>query len=90
MLGCKPTNTPMDYTTKIETIEGSAPIDRGRFQKLMGKLIYLSHTRPKIAFSINVVSQFMNNPIKEHMKVVYHILRYLKMTPRKGLYLKRT
>ena len=90
MLGCKPANTPMDYTTKIGTIEGSAPIDRGRFQRLVGKLIYLSHTRLKIAFSISVVSQFMNNPIKEHMKVVYHILRYLKMTPRKGLYLKRT
>ena len=90
MLGCKPANIPMDYTTKIGTIEGSAPIDRGRFQRLVGKLIYLSHTRLKIAFSISVVSQFMNNPIKEHMKVVYHILRYLKMTPGKGLYLKRT
>ena len=29
-------------------------------------LIYLSHTRPNIAFAINLVSQFMHNPTEEH------------------------
>ena len=80
MLGCKLVDTPMDYTTKLGTIRGSAPVDKGRYQRLMGKLIYLSHTRPDIAFSIDVINQFMNNPTEEHMKVLYHILRYLKMT----------
>ena len=37
-----------------------------------------------------MVSQFMNNPTKEHMNEVFRILRYLKMTPGKGLYFKRT
>ena len=32
-----------------------------------------------------MVSQFMNNPNEEHMEVVYRILRYLKVTPGKGL-----
>ena len=90
MTHCKPAETPMDHTTKLGTLEGSAPVDKGRYQRLVGKLIYLSHTRPDISFSVSVVSQFMNNPTEEHMNAVYRILRYLKMTPRKGLYFKKT
>lgn len=48
-------------------------------------MIYLSHTRPDIAYSVNEVSQFMHDPHLSHLEVVYHILRYLKSTPRKGL-----
>ncbi|RVW54511.1 Retrovirus-related Pol polyprotein from transposon TNT 1-94 [Vitis vinifera] len=90
MLGCKPAETPMDTTVKLEESDGSAPVDKGRYQRLVGKLIYLSHTRPDIGFSVSVVSQFMNNPTEKHMTVVIRILRYLKMTPGKGLFFQRT
>ncbi|RVW59858.1 Retrovirus-related Pol polyprotein from transposon RE1 [Vitis vinifera] len=90
MLGCKPAETPMDTTVKLEESDGSAPVDKGRYQRLVGKLIYLSHTRPDIGFSVSVVSQFMNNPTKKHMTAVIRILRYLKMTPGKGLFFQRT
>ena len=56
----------------------------------MGKLIYLSHTRLDIGFSVSIVSQFMNNPTEKHMTAVTRILRYLKMTPGKGLFFQRT
>ena len=52
MLGCKPTNTPMNYTTKL----GSALVDKGRYQRLVGKLISLTHTRPDIGFSAWLVN----------------------------------
>ena len=81
MLGCKPANIPMDYTTKIGTIKGSDLVDKRRYQRFVEKPIYLSRTRPNIAFSVSVVSQFMNNPIEEHMIIVFHILRYLKIAP---------
>lgn len=64
-------------------------MDKGRYQRLVGKLIYLSHTRSDIGFSISTVSQFKNNPTKEHLNAVYRILRYLKMTPGKGLFFKK-
>ncbi|RVW20625.1 Retrovirus-related Pol polyprotein from transposon TNT 1-94 [Vitis vinifera] len=84
MLGCKPAETPMDTTVKLEESDGSAPVDKGRYQRLVGKLIYLSRTRLDIGFSVSVVSQFMNNPTEKHMTAVIRILRYLKMTPGKG------
>ena len=61
----------------------------GRYQRLVGRLIYLSRTRPDIGFSVSFVSQFMNNPTDDHMEVVNRILRYLKMTPGKGLLYKK-
>ena len=56
MLGCKPVDTPMDLVKKIGQQKESTPIDTGRYQHLVGKLIYLSHTRPDIAFAVSVES----------------------------------
>ena len=89
MLGCKPSNTPMDPFNKIGSKEDMVAVDKGRYQRLVGRLIYLSHTRPDISFAVSMVSQFMNNPTEEHQEAVYRILRYLKMTPGKGLFFKR-
>ncbi|RVW45824.1 hypothetical protein CK203_086282 [Vitis vinifera] len=61
----------------------STHVDTGRYQRLPRKLIYLSHTRPDIAFAISVVSQYMHAPYKEHMEAVYGILKYLKGSPRR-------
>ena len=60
-------------------------MDKGWFQKLVGKLIYLSHTRPDIAYAVSIVSQFMHNPSEDHMDAIIRILRYLKSSPGKGL-----
>ena len=90
MFGCKPADTPMDSNYKQSITEESTPIDKGRYQRLVGKLIYLSHTRPDISFSVSVASQFMNNPTEKHIEEVYRILKYLKMTPGVGLFFKRT
>jgi ATP-dependent RNA circularization protein (DNA/RNA ligase family) len=40
-------------------------------------------------YVLSVISQFMHSPSKEHMKVVTHILRYLKSSPRKGILFKK-
>lgn len=32
----------------------------------------------------------MNNPTKRHMKVAYRILQYLKKSPSRGVYFKKT
>jgi transposase InsO family protein len=85
MLGCKPIDTPIEQNHKNFHCADALSTDRGRYQRLVGKLIYLSHTRPDIAYAVNVVSQFMHDPKKPHMDAVERILRYLKSAPGKGL-----
>ncbi|RVW45970.1 Soluble starch synthase 3, chloroplastic/amyloplastic [Vitis vinifera] len=51
MLGCKLIDTPMDSQKKLGIEKESTPVDRGRYQRLVGRLIYLSHTRPDIGFA---------------------------------------
>lgn len=89
MLGSEPTNTPMASSCKVGMTEESSLVDEGRYQRVVEKLIYLSHTKPNIGFSISVVSQFMNNLIEEHLEAVYQNLRYLKMILGKGLYFRK-
>ncbi|KAL4562118.1 hypothetical protein LXL04_034312 [Taraxacum kok-saghyz] len=85
MLGCKPSKTPIELGNKKGLCEGK-PVDLGSYQRLVGKLIYLSHTRPDIAFAVSLVSQYMHAPLQGHLNAVYRILRYLKNTPGKGLF----
>ena len=55
----------------------------------MGKLIYLSHTRPDIAYVVSLVSQYIHNPSKDHINVVLRVLCYLKSTPGRGLMFRK-
>ena len=85
LMDCKAAKTPIESNIKLEQAKANEVIDRDRFQRLVGRLIYLSHTRPDIAFAVSMVSQFMHSPGQDHFDAVYRILRYLKGTPGKGL-----
>ena len=85
MIGRKPVNTLMDPYKKLFSVDNSVPVNRERYQRLVGRLIYLLHTRPDIGFAVSAVSQFMHNPTKEYMDAVFRILKYLKMTPGKRI-----
>ena len=85
MLDCKPVETPIEMNHNLAISPNQVPTDKRRYQRLVGRLIYLSHTRPDIAYVVSVVSQFMHCPSEKHMDAVYRILKYLKMTPGKGL-----
>lgn len=50
------------------------PIDKLRYQKLVGKLFYLSHTRLDICYVVSFVSQFMYDPTNKHLQVALRIL----------------
>jgi len=55
MLGCKPCDTPGDPNCKLREDEGERLIDVGRYQRLVGKLIYLSLTRLDISFAVLIL-----------------------------------
>ncbi|KAH9666171.1 retrovirus-related pol polyprotein from transposon RE1 [Citrus sinensis] len=85
MTACQPIDTPIEEGLKFCITSDQVPVDKGRYQRLIGRLMYLSHTRPDLAYALSVVSQFMHNPGEQHMKAVMRILRYLKTNPGKGI-----
>ncbi|KAK5770797.1 hypothetical protein PVK06_046951 [Gossypium arboreum] len=60
MSGCRPADTPIDPNVKFENKEGRL-VDKGQYQRLVGKLIYLSHTRPDIAFAVSLFYSYSRN-----------------------------
>ena len=61
------------------------PTNKEQYQRLVGKLIYLTHTRPYIAYAVSVVSQFIHSPSVSHKNVFDRILIYLKSALGNGL-----
>ena len=80
MLGCRPANTQIEPNAKLRDTGDQVLIDKEKYECLVDKLIYLSHTRPDISYVVSIVSQFMQTPYEEHMEAVNKILRYLKTT----------
>jgi len=89
MIDCKPAETPMVVNHGLEMKEGGMPANKERYQRLVGKLIYLVHTRPDIAYVVGVVSQFMHDLQVEHMDAVMRIIRYLKGSPGRGVMFRK-
>ncbi|RVW13083.1 Retrovirus-related Pol polyprotein from transposon RE1 [Vitis vinifera] len=75
MSGCQPVNTPIEEGMKLCVEPNQVSIDKGRYQRLVGRLMYLAHTRPDLAYALSVVSQYMHNPGEQHMNAVMRILR---------------
>ncbi|KAM2020888.1 hypothetical protein ACFX16_042974 [Malus domestica] len=89
MLACKPAETPIVRNYHLAVYPDQVPANRERYQRLVGRLIYLSLTRPDITYAISVVSQFMHSPSEDHMAAVMRILSYLKGAPGKGLIFRK-
>ena len=53
-------------------------MNRKSYQRLVGKLVYLCHARPNISYVVSIVSKFMQNPSKVHLKAALRIVKYLK------------
>ena len=79
-LGAKPCSSPMALGVHL-TKEGELFEDPERYRRLVGKLNYLTVTRPDIAHLVSVVSQYMSSPTVDNWAVVEHILCYLKGAP---------
>ncbi|XP_019225685.1 PREDICTED: uncharacterized protein LOC109207251 [Nicotiana attenuata] len=93
--GSKPKKTPMEQNLKLTSTEFDKIVnentddiileDRSLFQRLAGKLLYLTITRPDIAYVVQSLSQFMHAPKKSHYEAALHVVRYIKDQPGLGL-----
>ena len=74
MLDCKPVDTSMVPNVKLVPRQGESLGDLGRCRRLVGKLNYLTITRPDISFLVSVVRQFLQSPCDSHWDAVIRIL----------------
>ena len=59
--------------------------DQGKlYRESVGRLLYLSHTRPDIQFTTCVLSGQMQNPTVNAMKMLQKVVQYLASTPEIG------
>jgi hypothetical protein len=60
MMDCDRVATPIEQNHNMHADSGE-PVDKMRFQRSVGRLIYLSHTRPEIANAVSVI-RYMHDP----------------------------
>ena len=89
MLGCRPSAFPFEQGTKLDKGDEEARVDATQYRRLVGRLLYLQATRPDITYAVNVLSQFVADPRRNHSEAANRVLRYLKGTPGQGVLLPR-
>ncbi|GKE24424.1 ribonuclease H-like domain-containing protein, partial [Tanacetum coccineum] len=83
-LAAKHVDTPLPKNTTLNHIKSDDDkllSDIGNYQKLVGKLIYLTNTRPYISYVVHCLSQFMHAPLESHLDAALRVLIYLKGSP---------
>ncbi|WVZ11769.1 hypothetical protein V8G54_016299 [Vigna mungo] len=74
LTGCKPATSPSNPTVKLKDDEGVLVSDPTAYRRLIGKLQYLTNTRPDISFAVQQVSQFMSKPRQSHLHVLVYFI----------------
>jgi hypothetical protein len=91
MANSKGASIPLPEALKLTSDMEAPPVDATLYCQMVGKLIYLTHTCPDLAISINTISRYMSAPQQPHLDVVWHIFRYINNTKQYGiLYPKST
>jgi len=86
LTAAKPAWFPLPQGLKLSSITSPPLPDPTSYGRLIGRLLYLTLTRPDISYAIQHLYQFLQQSAEPHYQAALHVLRYLKGTAQKGLY----
>jgi len=86
LISCKPVSTPLGPSSRLHQDGGSLHHVVSAYKRLVGRLLYLTTTRPDIAYATHQLSQFMASPTIIHYQAALRVLRYLKRSLGRGLF----
>lgn len=88
LLGSKPFPTRLEKITTSHSLTVRCSLIQISTDAWWGHLIYLTNTRPKLCYSIHVLSQFMQAPKEAHWEAAIRVVRFIKGDPGQGIMLK--
>lgn len=80
--------TPLPLNLKLQADDGEIFYDAVLYRCLVGKLNFLTHTRPDLAYTVQHLSQFLKLPRRPHFDALMHVLRYVTTIAGQGIILK--
>jgi len=80
LTAAKPARFPMAKGLKMSTETGEFLPNPEAYRRVVGRLLYLTLTRPDISYAVHHFSQFLQAPRVPHYDAAMHVLRYLKGT----------
>ncbi|GJS99612.1 retrovirus-related pol polyprotein from transposon TNT 1-94 [Tanacetum coccineum] len=82
---CVSMSTPM-ATERLDADLQGTPTDQTTYRRMIGGLMYLTTSRPDIAFATFVCARYQARPTVKHLKEVKRIFRYLRQSYNMGLW----
>lgn len=81
----KPQPLLMDPGIHLNDHDGEPLEDPSCYRRFIGRLMYLTVSRPDITYAVNRLSQFMSKPRTPHLQAMHHLLQYLKASLGQGI-----
>ncbi|GKA23151.1 retrovirus-related pol polyprotein from transposon TNT 1-94 [Tanacetum coccineum] len=73
-------------TERLDAYLQGTPTDQTTYRHMIGGLMYLTASRPDIAFATFVCAHYQARPMVKHLKEVKRIFRYLRQSYNMGLW----
>ncbi|CAL1360644.1 unnamed protein product [Linum trigynum] len=87
-LDAKDCKSPLDPKVKLKAKQVKPLDDPEVYRRLIGRLHYLTTTRPDLTFPMQQLSQFQKEPYTDHLQAAFRVLRYIKGSPGQGIFFK--
>ena len=76
----------MNSSTKLNVDSSGVEVSPTLYRSIIGSLLYLTASRPNIAFSVGVCTRYQAAPKESHLTALKRIIRYINGTLDYGLW----